>query len=185
MIGFLFPQYRNLNSPMTNVSVPIKDNEKPPTFGWLMIDKKPIQELQQLAMKHPTAMGTLLYLVNNMSRSNALMTSQQSIAKALNASSRAIRMAIATLEQYNYIQVVKVGTSNVYIVNTRVAWQGKRGARFAHFNADILAFEVEQEREAVENTTPLNQIPILDEGERLFVANNPIDPPDQHEMELP
>jgi hypothetical protein len=170
---------------MTAVTVPIKDNEKPPTFGWLMIDKKPLQELQQLAMKFPTAMGTLLYLVNNMSRSNALMTSQDSLAKALKASPRAIRMAVATLEQHNYIQVVKVGTSNVYVVNTRVAWQGRRGARFAHFNADILAFETEQRGADIDNMPPLKRIPQPDEGERLLVGNEPIDPPDQQEMLLP
>ena len=170
---------------MTNISVPISDNDKPPTFGWLMIDKKPIQALKTLAIKHPIAMGTLMHMVENMSRSNAFMASQSSIAKSLGVSTVAIKKAVAVLDSSRFIQVVKIGTANAYIVNTKIAWQGKRGARFAHFHADIIAYENEQRGIDIDDPTPLNQIPVLDEGERLLVGNEPIDPPDQQEMELP
>jgi hypothetical protein len=170
--------------PMTNISVPTKDNELAPNFGWLMMDKKPIQAMKRLAVAHPIAMGALMHMVENMSRSNAFMASQQSIAKALGVTSRAIKTAVAELETQKFVQIIKIGTANAYIVNTKVAWQGNRGARFAHFHADIVAYEVEQSRD-IDDTTPLNQIPRLEEGERLLVGNEPIEPPDQQEMELP
>ena len=37
----------------------------------------------------------------------------------------------------------------------------------------------------IDDTTPLKRVPYLVEGERLLVGNEPIDPPDQQEMELP
>ena len=172
--------------PMTNVSVPVRENESPPTFGGLMMDKKPIQALKRLAIEHPIAMGCLMHFVENMSRSNAYMASQQSIGKALGVTSRAVKTAVSVLQEARFVQVVKIGTANAYIVNTKVAWQGNRGARFAHFHADVVAYENEQPSgRDIDDDTPLIQLPVLEEGERLLVNNDEINPPDQGEMLLP
>jgi hypothetical protein len=141
--------------------------------------------MQKLAFKHPMAMGTLMYLANNMGRNNALAISQGAIAKKTGVSKRAIAGAIQLLSDHRFIEVVKVGNMCVYRVNTRVAWQGHRGERFAHFMADVIAFEDEQTTEIEENPQPLKQVPVLEHGERLLVGNDQIDPPDQQEMELP
>ena len=66
---------------MVNAVVP---SRKPSGFGWLQFEKG-LQELQKLAIRSPAAMGTLLYLVNNMSRSNALVVSQTAIAAGIGA----------------------------------------------------------------------------------------------------
>ena len=159
---------------MTNVSVPIKDKEVPPTFGWLMVDKKPIQALKKLAISHPIAMGCLMHFVEN------------SIAEQLGVSAVAVKKAVAVLEDSRFVQVVKIGTANAYVVNTKVAWQGRRGARFAHFHADIIAYENEQPKgKDLDDKEPLMQIPTAEPGERILVTNIPKEPPDQQEMELP
>ena len=112
------------------------ENAKTNTFGWLQFEKRGIQELQKLALKAPMAMGVLLYLVNNMGRGNALAVSQGAIAK-LGISVRAVAGAVATLASRNFVEVVKVGNMNVYRINSRVAWQGIRGARYTVFSAEI------------------------------------------------
>ena len=61
------------------------------------------------------------------------------------------------LSNHNFIEVVKVGNMNVYRINSRVAWQGKRGERFAAFNAEILA-ESEQP-EGFDTLPPLKSVP--------------------------
>ena len=48
------------------------EDEKPATFGWLQFEKKGLGELRKLATKAPTAMSVLLYLAQNMSRTNAI-----------------------------------------------------------------------------------------------------------------
>ena len=160
--------------------------EKPNTYGWLQFEKKATQELQTLAMKSPAAMGRLMYLVNNMSRSNALVVSQQAIANGIGAKRETVNRAIKYLVEHNFVQIVKAGGATVYIVNSRVAWQGNRGERYAYFGADIMAIESEQDKSTtIDDTTPLKRVPYLVEGERLLVGNEPIDPPDQQEMELP
>lgn len=160
------------------------EDSRPSTFGWLQLEKKVGQELQKLAVKHPAAMGTLLYLANNMGRNNALAVSQAVIAKKVGISLVSVSRAIKLLDNHRFIEVVKVGNLCIYRVNTRVAWQGNRGERFAYFTADVIAFEREQSYE-LDSKDPLKQVPVLDAGERLFVGNEAIDPPDQQEMELP
>ena len=68
---------------MVNAIVPM--GEKPNTYGWLQLEKKAAQELQRLIQASPTAASTLMYMVNNMSRSNALVVSQQAIANGIGA----------------------------------------------------------------------------------------------------
>ena len=83
--------------------------EKPNTYGWLQFEKKATQELQKLAMKSPAAMGSLMYLVNNMSRSNALVVSQQAIANGIGAKRETVNRAIKYLVEHNFVQIVKAG----------------------------------------------------------------------------
>lgn len=103
-----------------------------------------MRELQNLAMSHPAAMGTLMYMCTTMSRSNALVVSQKAIGDAIGATRETVNKAIKLLTAHNFIQVIKAGGNTVYVVNSRVAWQGERGARYAAFGADVIALESEQ-----------------------------------------
>jgi DNA-binding Lrp family transcriptional regulator len=170
---------------MHSTAVLKTDDDKASTFGWLQFEKKALQELQKLAVKSPSSMGVLLYLANNMSRSNALAVSQGAIAKKVGISVRTAASALKRLSDHNFIEIIKVGNMGVYRVNTRVAWQGHRGERFAHFTADIIALESEQDVDAMDNSAPLKSVPQLIEGERILVGNENLDPPDQGEFELP
>ena len=168
---------------MVNAVVPL-EKEKPNTFGWLQFEKKAMKELQELSMRSPPAMGTLMDLITRMSRSNALVVSQQAIASELKTSRETVNKAIRFLSTHNFIQVIKAGGSSVYVVNSRVAWQGVRGERYAAFGADVIAVESEQTGE-IDNLPLLKSVPKLHEGERLLVGNEELPPPDQSEMELP
>lgn len=167
---------------MVNAVVPL--GEKPPTFGWLQFEKKALKELQVLAIKSPAAMGTLMYMVNRMSRSNALVVSQQAMADELGIKRESVNRAIKHLVEHNFVEVIKAGGASVYVVNSRVAWQGNRGARFAAFGADVIALESEQ-NSPIDDLPPLKGVPKLHEGERLLVGNEAIEPPDQGELDLP
>lgn len=169
---------------MVNAVVPLGGKEKPPTFGWLQFEKKALGELTKLSMASPAAMGTLMYLVNHMSRSNALVVSQQAIADGIGGKRETVNRALRYLVQHNFVQIIKAGGVSVYVVNSKVAWQGERGARYAAFGADVVAIEAEQTID-LDDQTPLKSVPKLHQGERLLVGNESIEPPDQGELELP
>lgn len=168
---------------MVNAVVPL-GKEKPNTFGWLQFEKKGLKELQKLATSSPAAMGTLMYMLNNMSRSNALVVSQKAIATELGLSIKSIGNSVKLLTEHHFIETIKVGNTSVYVVNSRVAWQGERGARYAAFGADVIALEIEQSG-PIDDLKPLKSVPRLHEGERLLVLNEPTEPPDQQELDLP
>jgi hypothetical protein len=88
------------------------------------------------------------------------------------------------LVDHNFVQIIKAGGVSVYVVNSRVAWQGERGARYAAFGADVIAIESEQTTD-LDNLPPLKSVPVLYDGERILVGNEEGPPPDQQEMELP
>lgn len=167
---------------MVNAVVPL--GEKPATFGWLQLEKKAAKELQSLAIRSPAAMGTLMYMVNHMSRSNALVVSQKAMAKELGISLKSVGNSVKLLALHHFIETIKVGNTSVYVVNSRVAWQGERGARYAAFGADVIALESEQDR-PIDDQPALKSVPQLRQGERLMVGNEPVDPPDQGELDLP
>ena len=168
---------------MVNAVVPLS-KEKPSTFGWLQLEKKAAKELQSLAIRSPAAMGTLMYMVNHMSRSNALVVSQKAMATELGISLKSVGNSVKLLALHHFIETIKVGNTSVYVVNSRVAWQGERGARYAAFGADVIALESEQDR-PIDDQPKLKSVPQLRQGERLMVGNEPIEPPDQGELELP
>lgn len=167
---------------MVNAVVPL-GKEKPNTYGWLQFEKKAMKELEILSVKSPAAMGTLMYMINRMSRSNALVVSQKAIAMALGLSLKSIGNSVKTLTEHNFIQTIKVGNTSVYVINSRVVWQGVRGERYAAFGAEVIAIESEQ-TSPIDDLPPLKSVPKLHEGERLLVGNEAGDPPDQQEMEL-
>lgn len=168
---------------MVNAVVPT-GKDKPNTYGWLQLEKKAAKALQELTLRSPAAMATLIYMINHMSRSNALVVSQKAIASELKISLKSVGNSVKLLTTHNFIETLKVGNTTVYVVNSRVAWQGERGARYAAFGADVIALEAEQDA-PVDARAPLKQVPVLREGERLHVGNEPIDPPDQGELNLP
>jgi hypothetical protein len=169
---------------MVTAKVATQEDSKPSTFGWLQLEKSSARELKKLAIKSPVAMGTLMYMVERMSRSNSILVSQKAIADDLGVTDRSVRSAIALLTEHNFIEATKVGTGTVYSVNTRVAWQGNRGARYAHFTAEVVAIEAEQ-KEDIDDRKALKKVPHLVEGERILIGNEPTDPPDQGELTLP
>lgn len=169
---------------MVNAVVPLSQ-DRPATFGWLQLEKKAAKELESLAIRSPAAMGTLVYMINRMSRSNALVVSQKAIAQTLGISLKSVGNSVKLLTAHNFIQTIKVGNTSVYVVNSRVAWQGERGARYAAFGADVIALESEQDTPIDDAATPLKTVPQLKEGERVLVGNEPMDPPDQGELSLP
>jgi Fe2+ or Zn2+ uptake regulation protein len=169
---------------MKSKAVVVMPDDTPSTFGWLQVEKSALHELQRLAIKSPSAMATLMFLTRSMTRTNALAVSQAVIAQKVGISIRSVAAAVKTLEKHRFIEVAKVGNMAVYNINTRLAWQGNRGERHAHFVADIIAVESEQSPELFEDFK-LKKVPQAKPNERFLVGNEPIDPPDQSEMDLP
>lgn len=113
--------------------------------GWVQNDKESHQHMWKLGVKHPTALAVLHFMISRLNRGAAgIVISAPAMARAMGISERTAKSATAILKDKKFVQILKSGNTNVYIVNSRVAWQGPRGARHAVFNAQILVDETEQ-----------------------------------------
>ena len=169
-----------------NISLP---DGRGVTQGWLMTEKKAHQAMWKFGTKNATAIVVLHFLTSRLNRgTNGVVISYEAISQEMGIAKRTAQSAIAALAEANFIQILKSGKSNIYVVNHQVAWQGNRGARFAAFGAEILVSENEQSKpvdQLIEEAKTLQPVPIADFNERVYVQNNEIEPPDQQELDLP
>ena len=94
----------------------------PPFFQFREHNFKLIRKLNE---KSPTA-ANLFFLVEHMDkRTNSLIVSQDALCEVLNASKKGIYNAIQQLVQGKYVQVLKMGVSNVYCINADIVWTKK------------------------------------------------------------
>lgn len=85
----------------------------------------------------------------------AIVMSHGLIGARLGISRSSVMRAIQTLQKGNWIKIIQLGasgTTNAYMVNSSVAWEGPRvGLRTAKFKATVIAFEPEQQAGSTRN----------------------------------
>ena len=156
----------------------------PPSGPWVQIDRAALERWGALTIAHPRASQLLQVMVSNMGRHNAIVTSQATLADMLNVSVKTIRRNLAILAENNWIEVRQVGPSgngSAYIVNSRVAWSGKRdGIRYALFEAAVLVSEKDQpDKAALGAQPPLESVPLMMPGEQQLPTGDGLPPPSE------
>ncbi len=152
--------------------------DKNPPF--LQLSKSHFPQYRELARRSPAAWQVLGIMAEKMNRQNAIACSQQTLAKITGYSLPTVKRAIALLQAERWIQIIKFGTANAYVVNAKVFWQSSREGRYAVFSANIIADAAEQ------TTTPeewdeitLKHVPIMSAGEQIVLVG-----PDEAQKEL-
>lgn len=148
--------------------------------GFLQLTKSQIPQTRLLAKNSPAAFQVIMILVEKMNRNNAVACSQATLAKITGYSLPTIKRAVALLEKDRWLQIIKIGTSNAYAVNSKVFWQSTRDGRFATFNATIIADEAEQTTKPEEwEGIELKHFPYIYPGEQAVLIG-----PDNNQKEL-
>lgn len=164
-----------------NVTVPeAKDETRGnPSQGWLQSDKSAHKQMWQLGLKHPMALAVLHFMISKLQRgTSGIIISAPALARQMNISERSAKSATAILRDMKFVQILKSGNTNVYIVNSRVAWQGNRGMRYASFNAQLLVDEQEQTKsieEVMQENEELIDVPVMEFED---VSEPPLEMPD-------
>lgn len=133
---------------------------------WLSVDREAYTSMWRFGLKHPLAVTVLNFMVSKMTRGDAgVVMSSLAMARQMEVSERSIKTAIGALRDAKFVQILKSGNTNVYIVNSQVAWRGKRGQRFATFNTRLMIDEKEQKASVEEleaEARELVNVPIMD-----------------------
>ena len=140
-------------------------------------------DIRALSKRMPVAFQILTLITERMNRSNALVISQTTLCQLLGCGRTTVHKAVKLLEQENWVQVMKVGTANAYILNSKVAWSSYSGKRYGSFYAEVFVSEEEQQKTAEElSNVQLRHVPVLMKGEKPVTGDDVLPPPDQQEL---
>lgn len=135
--------------------------------NFAMITVGYLHDVRDLAKRSPAAHQLLMLLIERMNRANAVVASQTTLCQILGYKRTSIHNAIRVLEAEKWVQVVKIGTANGYVVNSKVAWKTHKGERYSSFYAEVIISEKDQNRMADSwDGVELRHVPVLKSGER-------------------
>ena len=154
------------------------------TGGYYMMSRKAEKNLRALQNSSPTAALIFSVIRENMQiGTNAVAISNTAFCKIIGKSRATVTRAIRYLSDHNYVQIIKVGTTNTYVVNEKVAFAGNSGQRKAVFSATVVAHECEQE-EGWNEVKKLKAVPVIYDDERVILGDDELPPPDQTDFDL-
>jgi hypothetical protein len=159
-------------------------------FDFVQIEKKSLKELRRLTDQHPKAASLLYRLAEKMNKQNAIVVSQTTLMHLTGWSRPTVSGAVKVLKDEKWIQVLKIGTANAYIINNAVFWQDSRDKKVTTFRAQIIASAGEQD-EPVERMQKLKlrHLPFAEilesqaTGTPLLISGQE-EPPDQGEFDV-
>lgn len=112
--------------------------------------------------KHANAAGLLMLISKRMDRhTNALVASQKALEELTGLSRTSLWRAIKHLQDHSWIQVVKIGTVNAYVVNSQVFWKSHGDKKHSVFHATVIATSTEQEQLDPSRSLLLRKFPVL------------------------
>lgn len=152
--------------------------------GFYMMSRAAEKNLRALQNSNPSAALVFSVIRENMQTgSNAVTVSNSALGRILGKSPRTIARATKHLADHAYVQVVKTGNTNTYVVNEQIAFAGSPGQRKAVFSSTVVAHECEQD-EGWDEVKKLKTIPVIYEDERPILGVDKLPPPDQTDLEL-
>lgn len=152
--------------------------------GYYMMSRAAEKNLRALQIANPSAALVFSVIRENMQiGTNAVAISNTALCKIIGKSRATVTRAIKHLADHNYMDIVKIGTTNTYVVNEQVAFAGSAGQRKAVFSATVVAHECEQE-EGWDQVKKLKAVPVIYEDERVILGCDELPPPDQQDLSL-
>lgn len=152
--------------------------------GYYMMSRRAEKNLRALQRENTSASLVFSVIREHMQiGTNAVTISNEALAKILGISTRTVARATKHLKDKNYVQVVKIGSSNTYVVNEQVAFAGNVGQRKAVFSATVVAHECDQQ-EDWNTVKKLKAVPVIYEDERVILGVDELPPPDQQDLDL-
>jgi len=119
-----------------------EDEKKNKNFVMMFRDHMP--EMRWLMQKNGTAASMLNFIMEHMDSKNALMCSYEVFMDYFGISKDTVRRYIKLLYDNGFIDILKSGTSNVYIVNQEVVWNSWNNQKqYCAFDGKILVSRTE------------------------------------------
>lgn len=159
----------------------------PKNMDFVQVSRAELRAIGELGAKSALALDLLMVLAQSMDKQNAVMISFKAMELILGKSRPTLDRAVRILKEDQWVQVVKVGTANAYILNSAVFWTDKGNNRYlSDFSAKVITTLGEQDKDLRANPkVKLKRVPtIVSKTERLVLGNDKLPPPDQTDLDL-
>lgn len=121
-----------------------------------------IDELTKLALEQPKSYKLLMLLIKHMDGTNSLIVSNVVLQELLGLSRATVCRSVKYLKENGWIDVLKSGTTNVYVVNPNVAWTSYANQKeYCKFNSSVLLSATEN-AEFLKNRDATNHYKTID-----------------------
>lgn len=126
-----------------------EESKKSPYRKWVQMNNdEHAREADDWLVAHsPSAYRIFKFLVANMDKYNAIICSYKVMQEKFGYSRTTVADAIRFLKEHKYIQVVRTGGSNIYMINKELYWNSW-GTNFAYaeFGAKVIISSSEQDK---------------------------------------
>lgn len=142
-----------------------KEQEKK-NNNFVQLYKDHMPEVRWLMTKYPFANTMLFFILEHMDNRNALACSYSVFEDYFEKSRMTIYRAIKVLQENGFLDVYKMGTSNVYVINHDLAWTSyNTEKRYAKYDGKILISK--KENKDYEYRNQFDRLKSLKERENL------------------
>lgn len=158
----------------------------PKNLDFVQISRKELRAISELGEQNPLGLKVLMMLAQVMNKQNAVVMSFDTMIKITGKSRSALSKAVSELKRERWLQVVKVGTANAYVLNSAVFWTDRGDKRYtASFSAQVVTTLDEQDKDLREcPDVQLKRIPFIEQKEQAVLGNDEIEPPDQQDLDI-
>jgi len=128
-----------LETEFENAKSEEEQQERKKNHNFIQIYRENMPELRWLMSNHSFASSILFFILEHMDTKNALACSYAVFEDYFGKSRSTVYRAIKILEDNGFIDLLKVGSSNLYLVNSELAWSDKNDKKqFAKYDGNIL-----------------------------------------------
>ncbi|EGI2115125.1 replication protein [Listeria monocytogenes] len=121
-----------------------KREEEDRNSNFVQFYRDGMPEMRWLMVNHQLASSLLFFILEHMDNRNALACSYSVFEDYFEKHKTTIYRNLKILEENGFIDILKMGTSNVYIVNNELAWTDKNSyKKFAKYDGKILVSKKE------------------------------------------
>lgn len=149
-----------------------KEINQKKNIDFVQLYKKELKQLRGLVRLNPTAAQLLFLFVEKMNKQNAVLMSYKTLEQITKKTRQTCSKAVKDLREANFINIVKIGNVNAYVVNSNVFWSTDNAIKekFAMFTATVVACGADQDVDFEDwSNIKLKQIPIIFPGEKIII----------------
>lgn len=166
-------ELRNANARLLSL-LEEKDKEinQKKNLDFVQLYKKELKQLRGLVRLNPTAAQILFLFVEKMNKQNAIIMSFKTLEQITKKKRNTCSKAVKDLREANFINIIKIGNANAYVVNSNVFWSTDNAIKekFAIFTATVVACGSDQDEDFEDwSNIKLKQIPIIFPGEKIII----------------